>query len=157
MNDIIIQVNPKITREQLFNFYVRNYICEVGFGKDIATKVLYNSSIIVGAFQGEELIGFSRAMFDGLSAVIMEFCLEIRLQGEEWKYSNGFLIEKDDFGIGNKMGKLLLNELDKMGATFFSLYIVEDCEEAFFELLGFREHKGHKSYIIDKRPYIKWK
>jgi hypothetical protein len=43
-------------------------------------------------------------MFDGLSADILEFCLEIDLQGDNLEYENGSLLEKDKYGIAKKMG-----------------------------------------------------
>lgn len=154
LDDIKILVNPKITPNQLYSFYVRNHICEEDFGKDIASRVLDNSSLIIGAFEGNNLVGIVRAMFDGLSANIMEFCLELRYQGSELKYNNGSLVEKDSFGIGKKMGRILTNELIKMGATFFTVYIVENCEEQFYKSIGFEHNTGHVVYYIEKRPYV---
>lgn len=152
--NICILVNPQITPDQLWDFYVRNDICEIGFGKEIAVKPLKHSSLIIGAFQGDKLVGIARAMFDGLSAAIMEFCLELELQGTGLAYDNGSLIEKDTFGIGKKIGEMLIEELGKMGATFISLYIVGNCEENFYNSIGFVENTGHLVYYIDKRPYV---
>jgi len=153
LDNIKILVNPKITPNQLYSFYVRNHICEEGFGKDIASRVLNKSSLIIGAFERNKLVGIARAMFDGLSADIMEFCLELRYQGSGLKYSNGSLIEKDSFGIGKKMGKILIDELIKMRATFFTAYIVENCEEQFYKSIGFEHNKGHLVYFIERRSY----
>lgn len=152
--DIRILVNPNITSEQLWDFYIRNDVCEVGFGKEVAVKPLKHSSLIIGAFNDDKLVGIARAMFDGLSAVIMEFCLERELQGENLEYSNGSLIEENKFEVGKRMGELLINELRNMGATFISLDIVKDCEERFYKSMGFRENCGHLSYYIDERPYV---
>jgi len=66
---IRILVNPTITPKQLFSFYERNNICEKNFGIEVASKVLHHSSLIVGAFCEDDLIGIARAMFDGCSAV----------------------------------------------------------------------------------------
>lgn len=155
MNDVLIKVNPKITPDQLWDFYVRNDICEVGYGKEVAVKPLYNSSLIVGAFQGDRLVGIARAMFDGQAAAIMEFCLECALQGEKLEYENGSLVEDDRYGIGKQMGETLVSELRNMGATFIHGYIVEDCEEKVYSSFGLRENKGHLVYILDERPYVK--
>jgi hypothetical protein len=127
-----------IADDQLWDFYIRNDICEVGFGKETAVKPLKQSSLIIGAFQGERLVGIARAMFDGLSGAIMEFCLDLDLQGKGLKYENGSLIEKDTFGIGKRMGDILINELRKMGAAFIDIYIVEDCEEEFYDSIGLK-------------------
>lgn len=151
---IKILVNPEITKDQLWDFYVRNDICEVGFGKEMAVKPLFHSSLIIGAFNGEKLVGIARALFDGLSGVIMEFCLELELQGDNLKYNNSSLIEKDTVRIGKRMGDILVNELRKMGATFISLYIVQDCEEDLYHSLGFFENTGHLVFYIDERPYV---
>ena len=156
ISEIRILVNPKITCRQLFTFYERNDICEKNFGIGIATRVLDHSSLIVGAFCGNELIGIARAVFDGCSAEIMEFSLDLRYQGQDLRFNNGSLIEKDNFGIGRKMGQTLIKELLDMGTTFFECSIVEGCEEEFYQSLGFRHNKGMLPYYIDKRPYVKF-
>ena len=51
------------------------------------------------------------------------------------------------------MGDVLINELRKMGATFITVYIVENCEEEFYQSIGLKENKGHLVYHIDERPY----
>ena len=154
IDKVRIEVNPKITPDQLFSFYERNNICETGFGKETASKVLDHSSLIVAAFEAEELVGIARAMFDGLAAAIMEFCVALRYQGDKLRFGNGSLIEKDPFGLGGELGRVLVDELIKMGATFISYYIVENCEEGFYESLGFEHNTGHLVYIIDQRPYV---
>ena len=153
-NDIKILVNPKISPDQLFYFYERNDICEKGFGKEVASKVLDHSNLIIGAFEGDKLVGITRAMFDGLSAAIMEFCLELKYQGDGLKHNNGSLIEKDSLGLGKMIGKVLVDELIKMGATFITVYIVENCEELFYRSIGFEHNTGHLVYYIEKRPYV---
>ena len=152
--NITIQVNPKLTADALFAFYQRNDICEVGFGKETAAKILEHPHLIVAAFAAEELIGLARATFDGLSAHIMEFSLALRYQGGAPKYVNGSLMESDESGVGKSLGTCLLRELETMGATFITSYIVADCEEAFYASLGFKENEGHLVYHIDKRPYV---
>ena len=154
INKIVIKYMPEITDDQLWNFYVKNDICEVGFGKEIAVKPLKYNPYIVAAFHDDILVGIIRATFDGLSANIMEFCLDLELQGDNLKYDNGSLIECDKFGIAKLMGDMLLNELRKIGNTFTSAYIVEGVEEAVYDSLGLFHNKGHLIYIKDERPYI---
>jgi hypothetical protein len=154
VDSVRILVNPKITPDQLFSFYERNDICEKEFGKDVASKVLNHSSLIIGAFEGDKLVGIARAMFDGLSADIMEFSLELKYQGDGLKYKNGSLIEKDSSGLGKRMGKVLIDELIKMGATFITVYILENCEESFYRSIGFDHNTGHLVYYIERRPYV---
>ena len=154
IDEVRILVNPKITPDQLFSFYERNDVCEKGFGKDVASRVLEHSSLIVGAFEGDKLVGIARAMFDGCSANISEFSLELKYQGEGLKCDNGSLIERDTSGIGSRMGKALINELLRMEATFIDYYVVENCEEEFFRSLGFEHNVGHLVYYIDRRPYV---
>lgn len=146
--------DPSITDDQLWNFYQRNDICEVGFGKRVAVKPLGYPCVLVGAFYDEMLVGIARALFDGVSATIAEFCLECELQGTDLKYCNGSLIEKDSYGIGEKMGQLLMDRLRNMGNTFTSVYLVENCEEPFYSSLGLLENKGHKVYCKDERCYV---
>jgi hypothetical protein len=87
--------------------------------------------------------------------MIAEFCLELELQGENLEYENGSLIEKDIYGVGAKIGSMLLNELRKMGNTSISAYIVEECEESFYSSFGMSENRHHRVYMIDERPYVK--
>lgn len=154
MDNIRILVNPGIAPDQLFSFYQRNDICEKGFGKEVAAKVLDHSSLIIGAFEGDKLVGIARAMFDGLSAAVMEFCLELKYQGNDLQYNDGSLIEKDSSGLGKRIGRVLIDELIKMGATFITVYIVENCEELFYRSIGFEHNAGHLVYYIDRRPYV---
>jgi hypothetical protein len=77
MDGINIIINAKITPNQLFDFYLRNNICEKEFGMEVAARVLEHSSLIVGAFDGERLVGLARAMFDGNDAAVMELSLDL--------------------------------------------------------------------------------
>jgi len=154
INRIEIFVNPEITPDQLWDFYVRNHICEEGFGKELACRPLRHSSLIVGAFEDNKLIGITRAMSDGLSAFIMEFSLDLEYQGHKIAYLNGSLIGNDVTGIGLKMGKVLLDELERMGVSFISYSVLRNYEEPFFQLLGFESHGDAITYVIDKRPYL---
>ena len=80
---VILEYMPKITEKQMWEFYVRNDICEAGSGKDVAVKVLrYNNSHIVAAFFEDKLVGIIRAMFDGLGMYIVESGLKLALQGD---------------------------------------------------------------------------
>ena len=151
---INIQVNPIITADALFDFYERNNICEVGFGKEVAARILEHPHLVVAAYIENQLVGLARATFDGLSAHIMEFSVDVHYQGDNLKYNNGSLIESDNSRLGLLLGERLCHELEKMGATFITGYIVENCEESFFRSLGFRENEGHLVYYIDTRPYV---
>ena len=100
------------------------------------------------------MVGIARAMFDGLSASVFEFCLELEYQGSDLKHRNGSLIEKDSYGLGKRIGKVLVDELVKMGATFIDVYVLEDCEEEFYESIGFEHNVRHRVYYTDRRPYV---
>ena len=151
---IIIQYMPEITEDQLWDFYIRNDICEVGYGKETAVKPLKFPAYIVGAFYEDKLVGLIRAMFDGLSADIREFCLECELQGDNLKYNNGSVIEQDKYGIAGRMGNLLTEELRKLGNTFTVAYIVEGTEEDIYRTIGLKHNQGHAVYYRDERPYV---
>jgi len=147
-------VNPTITPKQLFSFYERNDICEKNLGLKSLSGVLHHSSLTVGAFCEDELIGIARAIFDGCSAALMEFSLDLRYEGENLKFDNGSLIERDSLGIGKRMGDISVEELLSMGVTFISCYILGGYEEEFYQSLGFKHNKGMLPYYIDKRPYV---
>jgi hypothetical protein len=57
-------------------------------------------------------------------------------------------------GVGRRLGERLLNELEAMVASFITCYIVANCEERFYQSLGFCENEGHLLYYIDKRLYV---
>ncbi len=154
IDKITIKFMPEINDDQLWDFYVRNDICEVGHGKEAAVKPLKFNPYIVGAFIEEKLVGIIRAMFDGLSADIMEFCLECELQSDDLKYENGSIIECDKYGIAKQMGNLLINELKKLGNTFVTAYIVEGMEESVYKSIGLKQNTGHLAFIKDERPYV---
>jgi hypothetical protein len=153
-DDISIVVRPTITPDELFAFYVENNICEKGFGKEVAARVLDHSDLIVGAFEGDRLVGLVRGMFDGLSAQIVEFDLALKYQGEGLKFANGSLIERDPAGLGKRLGKTAIKELLAMGAFFISATAFAEVEESFYRSLGFQLNQGHLEYIIDRRPYV---
>jgi hypothetical protein len=56
--------------------------------------------------------------------------------------------------VGRRLGERLLNELEAMVASFITCYIVANCEERFYQSLGFCENEGHLLYYIDKRLYV---
>lgn len=149
-----IILNPKITPEELYEFYVKNDICEKGYGIEIATKPLSRNSIIVAAYSDDELIGITNAMFNGVSAVVMEFCVAVKCQGEDTVLENGSMMEKDSQSVGKKMGEVLISELHRMGAYFISATVCEEFERDFYENIGFVRNDGHVEYVIDTRPYV---
>ena len=151
---VVIRYMPPVSEDQLWDFYVRNDICEVGYGRETADVPLKYHPYLAAAFCEDKLVGIIRAAFDGLSADIREFCLECELQGENLKYNNGSLIEKDSYGIAQKMGKLLMDELRKLGNTFTTAYLVEGVEEETYKSIGLKHNTGHLVFYRDERPYI---
>ncbi|MCA1694791.1 MAG: hypothetical protein LC749_08690 [Actinobacteria bacterium] len=151
-----IVVRPELSADELFGFYKRNNICEVGFGKEVAARILDHPHVIVAAFADQELVGLARATFDGLSAAIMEFSLDVRYQGRGAD-TNGSLMEGDPFAVGARLGNALLGELERLGSTFVSSDIFGRAEKLFYTSIGFTENEGHLVYIIDQRPYVQRK
>lgn len=148
-----IRVDPPITTDQLYRFYQRNQICEAGYAPERAAQVLGQPGVIIAAFDGDALVGLARAVTDGLTAAIMEFSVELSLQGPT-RHRNGSLIEADRAGLAMQIGRALLAELEARRIDFISYDIVENCEEPFFEALGFQRNTGMINYIIDRRPYV---
>lgn len=155
MESIQIKINPNIAADELYEFYKENDICEEGYGKEVAARILNHSSLIVGAFINNKLVGLTRAMFDGLSAEIVEFCLARELQGKGLEYDNGSIIEKDESTVGKLLGQTIIKELYKKGAFYISAVVFEEVEKGFFESIGFKKNEGHINYVIDRRPYVK--
>src|SRR5690349_8428321 len=94
-----IRIDPAITPEQLYAFYQRNQICEAGYSQERVAVVLRQHGLTVAAFDGDILIGIVRVLTDGLTAAIMEFSVELDLQGST-VHGNGSLVENDRIGIG---------------------------------------------------------
>lgn len=151
---IEIKINSEITPDELYEFYEVNDICEKGYGKEVAARILDHSSLIAGAFIDNKLVGLARAMFDGRAAEIVEFCLSTDLQGKDLEYSNGSIIEKDSLMVGKQLGEAVIEELHRMGAFFISAVVFEEAEKKFFESVGFKKNDGHINYIIDRRLYV---
>ena len=146
---------PTITDTQMWEFYVRNDICEAGYGRELAVKPLrYGNSHFVAAFFEDKLVGIVRALFDGLVMTIVECGLELALQGDDLVHDNGSLIEKDKYAIFKKMGLLLIDEAKKLGCTMVDFTIVENLEEATFQSIGMKHNTGHLNYYIELRPYV---
>lgn len=152
--DVRIALNPAITAEQLWDFYVRNDICEAGYGdKAVTIAPFAHTPVVVGAFCGDLLVGVARALTDRSQAFIAEFCLELELQGPN-EHENGSLVQSDRYGIAKRMADLMLDALYGMGVDFVTGYIVESIEEAVYESFGMTHNEGHKVCVIDKRPYV---
>ena len=153
MEDLEIRIAPDIPKGTLYAFYKRNGICEAGYGSEVSETVLKHPCVTVGAFRNGELIGFARALFDGLSAIIVEFSLDLRFQDTN-ELGNGCFIDSDPHGIAKRMGEALLADLRSRGCYFFSISVWSAGEKDFYTALGFRENKGVREFVIDERPYV---
>ena len=80
--------------------------------------------------------------------------MECELQGEDLELNNGSVIEKDQYEIAGNMGKMLIAELEKLGNTFTTAYIVEGMEEEVYKSIGLKHNEGHLVYYKDVRPYV---
>ena len=152
VDTVRIEIDAEITADQLWDFYVRNDICEVGYGKETATRVLTHPHVIVAAFRGPDLVGIARACFDGLCATIMEISLDLSLMGHT-PHANGSLIEADPHGTGRQLAETLLKHLRTLGNTFTDVSAAT-CEEAFYQNAGFVRNEGQKVLYLDERPYV---
>jgi len=148
-----IRIDPPITPEQLYAFYQRNQICEAGYPQDRAAVVLRYPGLIVAAFDADVLVGIVRVLTDGLTAAIMEFSVDLQLQGST-DHGNGSLVENDQAGLAARLGQTMLAELAARQIDFVTYDVVEGGEEAFFQTLGFERNAGMVNYIIDRRPYV---
>jgi len=154
-NKVTIAYMPTITEVQIWEFYVRNDICEAGYGRNLAAKPLqYGNSHTVAAFFEDKLVGIIRALFDGLTMNIVECGLELALQGDNLEHNNGSLIEKDRYSLFKQMGLLLIDEAKKIGCTMVEFTIVENLEESIFQSIGMKHNTGHLPYYIELRPYV---
>ncbi len=151
---IEIIVCEPLKQGELYAFYKRNNICEEGYGEETSELPLKHEGVWITAYDDGELIGFARALYDGLHGMIMEVDLDLRFQSRNDFY-NGCFIETDPHGIAKNMATALLKELRRRGCHYFSSIVYQDSlEKDFFRSLGFRENTGHVDYTIDARPYV---
>ena len=98
-DDVKILLNPEISSDQLWRFYVRNGVYEAQcYNKETAAVGLRNTSLVIGAFCEGELVGILRVLHDNSYATICEFYFELELQGAN-RSENGALLENDQHGI----------------------------------------------------------
>lgn len=149
-----IRICQPLKNGELYDFYKRNNICEEGYGEELSEVVLTHEGVWVAAYVDGQLIGFTRALHDGLHGEIMEMSLDLRYQSEN-KFKNGCFVESDPYGIAKYMAIALLKELRRRGCYFFSTVIFGEAgEKKFYQSLGFYENTDHKNYIIDARSYV---
>ena len=91
LQDIDIRVCEPIEPGRLFAFYRRNHICEEGYGEELSESVLRHEGVWAAAYDAGELIGFARALYDGLHGEIMEVDLDLRYQDEN-AFENGCFV-----------------------------------------------------------------
>ncbi|MCP4644936.1 MAG: hypothetical protein GY851_31130, partial [bacterium] len=70
-----IRICAPLEEGELFAFYQRNHICEEGYGQKLSEAPLKHEGVWVTAHCDDELVGFARALHDGLQADIMEIDL----------------------------------------------------------------------------------
>ena len=75
-----IRICQPMRAGELYDFYKRNNICEEGYGKELSEVVLEHEGVWVAAYDNDQLIGFARALHDGLNGEIMEIDLDLRYQ-----------------------------------------------------------------------------
>jgi hypothetical protein len=126
---------------------------EAGYSQERAAVVLHHPGLIIAAFDGDALVGIVRVLTDGLAAAIMEFSVDLALQGST-AHGNGSLIEADQAGLAARLGQVMLVELAARQVDFITYDVVEGSEESFFKALGFQRNTGMINYIIDRRPYV---
>ena len=95
---IEIIVCEPLKQGELYAFYKRNNICEEGYGEETSELPLKHEGVWITAYDDGELIGFARALYDGLHGMIMEVDLDLRFQSRNDFY-NGCFIETDPHGI----------------------------------------------------------
>ena len=151
---IEIRVCQPVKEGELYEFYKRNHICEEGYGRQLSEAPLKHEGVWVAAYDNGQLIGFARALHDGLRGEIMEINLDLRYQGEN-SFQNGCFVESDPQGIARRVAVSLLKELRRRGCYFFPAVLYkDDAEKEFYESFGFCENTDHREFIIDAGPYV---
>ena len=72
---IRIEICEPVETGTLYDFYKKNDICEAEFGEELSEIVLQYPGVWVAAYTGDELIGFVRALHDGLKSNRRSECL----------------------------------------------------------------------------------
>lgn len=91
------------------------------------------SSLVVGAFDNDRLIGTGRAVTDFVSdAYIQDVTVDVSYRRQ---------------GIGSEIINFLINELSTFGVDWIGLVGVPGSEE-FYRSLGFKQMDGHTAYLL---------
>lgn len=139
----------RVSREELWHFYVGNDRCEVGLGFDKSTSVLDGSDVVVAARQNHKLIGVGRASLDAVDAIIWELTVATRFQGPRARYAP--VIEDDSFGVAKAILGRLIVGLKKRGALFVQIGSCGASEMGFYAGQGFVVNEGHLPVYADIR------
>ncbi len=154
MRNIVIKVNPRITRDELYRFYSDNNICEAEFDVEVMDSIIEHSNIIVVAYEDETMVGFTKGVYDGVAGHICEVNVSLDYMGTNLEYDNGSIIERDKYGLGKEIVNELVERFYEMGATFISAIGFKEVENDFLISCGLKENINHVQYTIDKRPYV---
>ncbi len=127
---IIIKVVTSASQKDLINLYKEAGWWETAYDEhpEFLNLIVKNSSVFVGAFLGEKLIGMGRALADLASdAYIQDVAVLKEFRGR---------------GIGRKIIQTVIKNLKKTGVDWIGL-VAQPGTSFFYEELGFEVLKDH--------------
>jgi len=152
--DIVVEEEPGLSAEDLWQFYVENNCCETRYPMERATSVLQNSAAVVTARDHGKLVGVARAVSDGLSAQVMELSVALSHQGPGARNGTGALVEDDKFDVGKRLGQTLVEVLHSQGVDWIEMVAWKTELETYSDA-GFQVKEEDRAVFVDTRPL--WK
>lgn len=125
---------PEAQLEQLRRLYISADWLKEDEAWDFLPEILKRTEAAVGAFDGDELVGFGRAVSDGCSdGYIQDVVVDISCRGQ---------------GIGGRIVLMLEKILRARGVDWIAL-VGEPGTESFYQNLGLEKQPG---YVFWKFP-----
>ena len=149
--DIVVEEEPGLSPEDLWQFYVETNCCETRYPMERATSVLQNSAAVITARDHGKLVGVARAVSDGLCAQVMELSVALSHQGPGARNGTGALVEDDKFDVGKRLALTLVRLLRSRGVDWIEM-VAWKTELDTYRDAGFQVKEEDRTVFVDARP-----
>lgn len=122
------QLTPAIAAEAVIELYCDADWWEEGYTADFIAPMLAGSFAVIGAFDGEKLVGMGRAIADGASDAYIQDIVVLASYRKQ--------------GIGGAIVRELIARLKAAGIDWIGL-VASPGAAHFYQSLGFEELKDH--------------
>ncbi len=130
MSNINIELLKSASRSDLIALYKEAGWWDVSYDEhpEFVDKIIENSFLFAGVLKNKKMIGMGRALSDGVSDAYIQDIVVLK------KYRKR--------GIGNKIVKILIKELEKNGIDWIGV-VAQPGTTSFYKNIGFDLLKGH--------------